>query len=132
MKVSTNYKQSKLLLMRFIDTVISCCPQVWDSWKEHVYGSDDNTGEKLPLLPDHEDERSIRNLVLRYIESSQGSSIKSVYDLANVIVDSCGMVFDQYQVSQSFQFMDFFERSIGKVVSFIQLPSKNSANSDVP
>ncbi len=82
-----------------------------------MYGADDNKGTKLPLLNDSDDERSIRTLALRKIESMEGLNIKSVYDLAQVIVDSCGDVFDQYHVRQSLQFMDFFERSIGKVVS---------------
>ncbi|RDW57478.1 hypothetical protein BP6252_13738 [Coleophoma cylindrospora] len=100
------------------DTVISCCPQVWNSWDKQKYNTKSSTmngPDRLRLLPEHIEPLGIRNMVLKAIETTDPSKIKSVYDLSNIIINSCASVFDQHRVPQAFQFLEFFERSIGKV-----------------
>jgi hypothetical protein len=54
---------------------------------------------------------------LNHLTLSSKTPIASVYDLATLITDCCANVFDQYHIPDEFQFLDFFERFIGAVVS---------------
>lgn len=61
---------------------------------------------------------TLQQTILRYLKSSARAPIMTIYELANLITNSCANVFDQYSVPDAFQFLDFFERSIGNIVSW--------------
>jgi hypothetical protein len=63
------------------------------------------------------DELDVLEMILLYLKGSARAPVTTVYDMANLITVSCANVFDQYSVPDAFQFLDFFERSIGNIVS---------------
>jgi len=65
-----------------------------------------------------DDPLDVQQTILRYLKSSARAPITTTYELANLITNSCANVFDQYSVPDAFQFLDFFERSIGNIVSW--------------
>jgi hypothetical protein len=71
--------------------------------------------KRLALL--RQDPLNVHQKILKHLQSSTRRPITSIYDVASLVVHSCIDVFDQYQVEEEFQFFDFFERSIGVVVS---------------
>lgn len=64
-----------------------------------------------------EDSMDVKQTILKYLESKARAQITDIYELANLIANSCVNVFDQYSVPDAFQFLEFFERSIGNIVS---------------
>ena len=64
-----------------------------------------------------QDPLNIHQAILKNLQGSARAPITSVYGLAKLITSSCTDVFDQYKIPPDFQFFDFFERSIGAVVS---------------
>jgi hypothetical protein len=64
-----------------------------------------------------QDPLNVHQTILKNLQGSARAPITSVYDLAKLITSSCVDVFDQYRIPPDFQFFDFFERSIGAVVS---------------
>lgn len=64
-----------------------------------------------------DDPLDVHQTILRYLKGSARSPITTIYDLANLITNCCANTFDQYSVPDAFQFLDFFERSIGNIVS---------------
>jgi hypothetical protein len=75
------------------------------------------TQEKKRLELLRQDPLNVHQKVLKHLQSRMRPPITSIYDVASLVVHSCINVFDQYQVPDEFQFFDFFERSIGVVVS---------------
>ncbi|TVY16365.1 Ankyrin repeat domain-containing protein [Lachnellula arida] len=63
-----------------------------------------------------EDPLDVHQTILRYLKLSARAPITTIYELANLIINSCANVFDQYSVPDAFQFLDFFERSIGNII----------------
>ena len=63
-----------------------------------------------------QDPLNIHQTILKTLQGSARAPVTSVYDLANIIRNSCVDAFDQYKIPPDFQFFDFFERSIGAVV----------------
>ncbi|KAL2063543.1 hypothetical protein VTL71DRAFT_5348 [Oculimacula yallundae] len=63
-----------------------------------------------------DDEMDVLQRILTYLKGSARAPITSVYGLADLIANSCASVFDQYSVSGAFQFLEFFERSIGNII----------------
>ncbi|EPE36603.1 Ankyrin repeat-containing protein [Glarea lozoyensis ATCC 20868] len=62
------------------------------------------------------DPLNVHQMVMKHLQGSARAPIKSVYELASLISDSCANVFDQYRVDKDYQFFDFFEHSIGAVI----------------
>ncbi|KAF7502109.1 hypothetical protein GJ744_007110 [Endocarpon pusillum] len=62
------------------------------------------------------DPLNVHQMILKHLQGSARAPITSVYDLANLVTDTCVNVFDQYEVPDEFQFFDFFEHSVGVVV----------------
>ncbi|TGO07790.1 hypothetical protein BTUL_0247g00190 [Botrytis tulipae] len=78
---------------------------------------DSSTAEKRKRLAVlRQDPLNVHQKALKYLQSSTRPPIVSPYDVANLVVDMCVNLFDQYQVPEEFQFFDFFERSIGVVI----------------
>jgi hypothetical protein len=67
-----------------------------------------------------DDPLSIPQRVTRYLFRQSRGAIGSVHDLAGLITTCCVDVFDPYQIPDEFLFLDFFERSIGRVVCLQQ------------
>lgn len=63
------------------------------------------------------DPLNVHQMILKHLQGSARAPITSVYDLANLVTDACVNVFDQYEVPDEFEFFDFFEHSVGVVVS---------------
>lgn len=64
-----------------------------------------------------QDPLNVHQIILKHLQGKVRAPITSVYELANLITDTCVNLFDPYRASDDFQFFDFFERSIGDVVS---------------
>jgi hypothetical protein len=64
-----------------------------------------------------EDPLNVHQTILKNLYGLARAPITSAYDLAMLITSSCVDVFDQYKIPPDFQFFDFFESSIGAVVS---------------
>jgi hypothetical protein len=71
--------------------------------------------KRLALL--EQDPLNVHQMILKHLQGEARAPITSVYELAKIITDSCVNLFDPYQAPDEFQFFDFFERSIGDVVS---------------
>lgn len=61
---------------------------------------------------------SVHQKVLRHLQQTARKPIASLYDLAGLIAGCCASTFDETQVPDEYQFLDFFENSISIVVSF--------------
>jgi hypothetical protein len=71
--------------------------------------------EKKPIFL--EDLLDVHQKILNHLRGSARPPITSVYDMASLIADSCANVFDPYRIPDEYQFFDFFESSIGRLVS---------------
>jgi hypothetical protein len=72
-----------------------------------------------------QDPLNVHQTILKHLQGSARAPITSVYGLAKLITSSCADVFDPYKIPPDFQFFDFFERSIGAVVSNFNPPEEN-------
>jgi hypothetical protein len=71
------------------------------------------------------DPLNVHQTILKHLQGTTRAPITSAYDLAKLITNSCANVFDQYRTPPDFQFFDFFERSIGALVSQAPVSSKS-------
>ena len=62
------------------------------------------------------DPMDVHQRILNHLKRAERAPITTIYELANLITNTCVNVFDQYTVPDAFQFLDFFERSIGNIV----------------
>jgi len=85
--------------------------------EKNVESKDLPTEQKSSLGLLHDDPLNVHQMILKHLKISARAPITTVYELANLITNSCANIFDQHQVPDEFQFLDFFERSIGNVVS---------------
>jgi hypothetical protein len=60
---------------------------------------------------------NVQHNISLYLRRATRAQIKSPYELASLIVNHCANVFADHDVPADYQFFDFFERSIGRVVS---------------
>jgi len=79
--------------------------------------SADERRRRLAFLQN--DPLNIHQIIMKHLQGSARAPITSVYDLANLITDSCVNLFAQDQAPEEFQFFEFFERSISSVVRCI-------------
>lgn len=65
------------------------------------------------------DPLNIQRRVTKYLNVPTRDAVTSVYDLAQLITDTCVTLFDQQDLPgrHQFPFLDMFERSIAHVVS---------------
>jgi hypothetical protein len=63
------------------------------------------------------DPLNVQQTILKHLQGTMRAPLTSAYDLANLVTNSCADVFDQFKTPSEFQFFDFFERSIGALVS---------------
>jgi hypothetical protein len=63
------------------------------------------------------DPLNVQQTILKHLQGTTRAPLTSAYDLANLVTNSCADVFDQFKTPPEFQFFDFFERSIGALVS---------------
>jgi hypothetical protein len=63
------------------------------------------------------DPLNVQQTILKHLQGTTRAPLTSAYDLANLVTNSCADVFDQFKSPPEFQFFDFFERSIGALVS---------------
>jgi hypothetical protein len=61
---------------------------------------------------------SVRQRVLRYLEKGDRTPIETPSQLASIITQLSMSVFDHHEIPAEVQFFDFFEQSIGEVVSY--------------
>lgn len=97
----------------FAETIISCFPQRWDFASEQKSGFFNQ--EYCKRAP-HDLPLDVRQATLKYLVKQERDAITSVHQMAEVIINSCANIFSTYHVSNEFQFLDFFERSIETVV----------------
>ncbi|KAK3389954.1 hypothetical protein B0H63DRAFT_519190 [Podospora didyma] len=116
------------------ETIITCSPLRWNSWLQDLNTENaQNTsippplphwvnifgfiafmaekGRRRTLIP--QDELNISQAITHYFQQTRRRPFASVYDLASHIATTCVDVFDQHQISEDFQFFDFFGTSIG-------------------
>lgn len=74
-------------------------------------------GERWRQDLPRQDALNVHETILKYLRGSARAPIVSAHDLAALITRTCTDAFNQYTVPLDFQFFDFFERSIGAVVS---------------
>lgn len=82
--------------------------------KELPRPSTEDRRQRMDFLK--QDPLNVHQRILKHLQGEARTAITSVYDLASIITESCVGLFDPYQVSDEFQFFDFFERCIGDVV----------------
>lgn len=75
---------------------------------------------RLALLK--RDPLNVHQMILSHIGLKTRDPLTSAHDLAHLITSFCVGLFDQYRVPDEYQFFDFFERSIGAVVSASSIP----------
>ncbi|KFY46224.1 hypothetical protein V494_00546 [Pseudogymnoascus sp. VKM F-4513 (FW-928)] len=112
---STSSRDSDQVVYRYSqksDTVISCCPQRWQSWPEN---EPMDSNPETPPVTLQDDPLNVHHAVLNHLKQPVREPITSAYDLAGIIADSCASVFDPFRITDEFQFLDFFERSISVV-----------------
>ncbi|KAM0592522.1 hypothetical protein ACHAQF_001195 [Verticillium nonalfalfae] len=73
----------------------------------------DSTWPELKL----DDPLNVSQIVNRHLLKQNRSAVESVFELAGLITTCCVDLFDPYQVSEDYLFLDFFENSIGQAVS---------------
>lgn len=88
-------------------------PEVNDE-QEQIPGSENSQG----LAHSDYSPLNVRQRVLRYLGKGDREAIVSPSQLASIITQLSMTVFDQHEIPPEFQFFDFFEHSIRKVVSF--------------
>jgi hypothetical protein len=62
---------------------------------------------------------NLHQKVLRHLKSTDRKPVTSVHDLACLITDTCAGLFDQDEIQDEFQFFDFFERDIVRLVRYL-------------
>ncbi|ETS83665.1 hypothetical protein PFICI_05541 [Pestalotiopsis fici W106-1] len=72
----------------------------------------------------------VRQKILRYLEKVDRAPIETPYQLASIITRLSMSVFDHHEVPAEFQFFDFFEQSIGVVVTHLLRLFKDRATND--
>ncbi|EEY20999.1 ankyrin repeat and protein kinase domain-containing protein [Verticillium alfalfae VaMs.102] len=70
----------------------------------------DGTWPELKL----DDPLNVSQIVNRHLLKQNRSAVESVFELAGLITTCCVDLFDPYQVSEDYLFLDFFENSIGQ------------------
>ena len=97
-----------------VDIVVTCSPLTWDSWtKDPLAG--DRKGEHIHVLnPD--DSMNVHQKVLRHLTSTNRRPVTSAHNLACIIADLYTGLFDQDKIPEDFQFFEFFEREICRLV----------------
>lgn len=73
------------------------------------------TAKQWPVI-DPNDPLNVSKLVTQHLLKTGRGAIENVYEFAGLITTCCLDVFDPQSVPDEFQFFDFFERSIGRVV----------------
>ncbi|KAJ0115642.1 uncharacterized protein J7T55_010465 [Diaporthe amygdali] len=63
-----------------------------------------------------DDPMNVHHKVLRHLKETSRPPIDTVYDLAALIATCCASAFDETQIPEDMQFLDFFESSIGSVI----------------
>jgi len=58
------------------------------------------------------DPLNVHQRILKYLQGSARAPITSIQDMANLVVEFCVNVFDQYQVPDEYQFFEFFVRPL--------------------
>jgi hypothetical protein len=96
-------------LSAFSDTVITSFPQRWKK-----------TEKKTDEDPDPNNASDIVESIIRHIGKKDRRPLTNVFDLAEMIVSKCvGTMFEHPDVAnEKLRFAEFFEVSIGNVVSF--------------
>ena len=91
--------------MRIVDTVVTCFPQRWGT-----LGGDDSGSEIIQQLLESLGHEQIRN------------RITNARELAYFIIDRCAAnVFDpSVRMDKHLQFLEFFNESIGDLVSYMR------------
>lgn len=100
----------------FLETIITCFPLTCASWVQSSVKT--TTLKQEPsstIAPD--DPLNILQYILRYLTKQSREPVESVRDLAELITNTCITLFDRDDLSQEFQFFEFFERSIATIVS---------------
>lgn len=63
------------------------------------------------------DPLNVQQKIIKYLNRQSRDAVTSVYDLAQLITDTCVKLFDQQENQQGkFHFFDIFEQSIANVV----------------
>jgi hypothetical protein len=90
------------------DTVITSFPQRWNKTEEKAED------------PDPKNKSDIVETIIRHIGKKDRRPLTNVFDLAEMIVSKCvGTMFEHPDVAnEKLRFAEFFEVSIGNVVSF--------------
>lgn len=71
---------------------------------------------KARVNPNNSDNpMNIQHKVLQHLKETSRKAIESIHDLAGLIATCCASLFDENQIPEEMQFLDFFERSIGIV-----------------
>ncbi|KAK2613268.1 hypothetical protein N8I77_000191 [Diaporthe amygdali] len=63
-----------------------------------------------------DDPMNVHHKFLRHLKETSRPPIETVYDLAALIATCCASAFDETQIPEDMQFLDFFESSIGSVI----------------
>ncbi|RYO80935.1 hypothetical protein DL766_007498 [Monosporascus sp. MC13-8B] len=97
-------------------TIITCSALNFDSWiveAQSKAGKSGNINSRWALA--REDPMNAHQKVLRHLKSPHRQPVTSVHDLACLITDTCTSLFDQHNIQDEFQFLDFFEREIARL-----------------
>lgn len=88
------------------------------TWPRHAQGSPAKTKlKRLKAKPQGADDpMSIQHKVLRHLKETSRKPIESIHDLAGLVATCCASVFDETQIPEEMQFLDFFEHSISSLV----------------
>lgn len=68
-----------------------------------------------------DDPMNVQQRVLRHLKEISRDPMESIYDLAGLIATFCASAFDENQIPDDLQFLDFFEHSIGSVVRRVMI-----------
>ena len=97
----------KLFILTHIclDTVITCFPSRWNVQKFNKEATDDST--------------DVLQTMVDLLRGDQGQKIRTAWSLAEFIVDYCSRSVFNHEImpNEEYQFLEFFSRSISKVVS---------------
>jgi hypothetical protein len=96
------------------DTIITCSALNWDSWD--VTQENDGAETRNTYELNREDPMNVHHNILRHLKRPFRQPVTSVYDLACLITDFCTGLFLQQDIPDEFQFFDFFEREIARLV----------------
>jgi hypothetical protein len=80
-------------------------------------GDDEHNGQDDDILKTNHEPLNVQHNIFNYLRRTNRAQIKSPYEVASLIVNHCTNVFADHDVPAEYQFFDFFERSIGGVVS---------------